>query len=325
MRKGITLAVTLALIAVIAAVVFYRPGAPDETPLDARNGGCLVGAFLGDAPRRSDIWTFQKDYGKKPYFVMIFVDWENYPDPGVINDILNESCRPIVTWEPWTAYSKRPTDIDNILEGGYDDYIRDFARKVDAFPGKILLRFAHEMNGDWYPWSGARIGAEKYKEMYRYVKDIFDDERVDTAGWVFSINWEDVPPIAANDMMNYYPGDDYVDYVGIDGYNWGTTQPWSRWMSFYEIFGGIYRRVVNEIGKPVIITEFSSASEGGDKAEWIREAMDQIKRWDMVKGFVLFNVLKETDWTFPANEKSGRQLRESISDPHFTDNPREAI
>ncbi|MFA6636683.1 MAG: glycosyl hydrolase [Candidatus Omnitrophota bacterium] len=313
------------ILSVLAAILtgtllFLRDSSKKDNPSGGMpQEGCFTGAFLADDPGRSDIKSFRNDYGKKPYYVMLFTDWKNFPNDSTIADILKEGCRPIVTWEPWIAHSKDAIDIDSLLAGEHDDRIREFAKRLKAFDEEILLRFAHEMNGNWYPWSGSVIGSEKYRKMYRYVKDIFDDMGAVNIKWVFSVNWEDVPAIDANDISNYYPGGGYVDYVGIDGYNWGTSQEWSKWMSFYDIFAGIYERCVAEFGKPVIITEFSSASDGGNKAEWIKSAMEDIKSWRQVKGFVVFNTDKEVDWKFPIAESSGQAFREAISAPHFKD------
>jgi len=173
------------------------------------------------------------------------------------------------------------------------------------------------MNGNWYPWSASRIGAPKHSAVYRYIRNIFDELSVDNVKWIFSINWEDIP--RENNYMNCYPGDEYVDFIGLDGYNWGNTKPWSRWMSFKEIFDKRYEEAAVHFKKPIIISEFSSTSSGGDKMMWIREAMAEIKNMKEIRGFVLFNVNKETDWSFPIDRDSGKELRLQLKDDYFKD------
>lgn len=174
------------------------------------------------------------------------------------------------------------------------------------------------MNGNWYPWSGVKIGRDKYTAIYRYVKGIFDEERAGNVRWVFSINAEDVP-LENNNFLLYYPGDRYVDYVGIDGYNWGDSRDWSRWMSFREIFEGRYSEITASLNKPVLISEFSSAGSGGDKAQWIREAMSDIKLMRKIKAFVLFNMDKEEDWSFSG--MAGGELKKQFTDQYFLSRP----
>ncbi|UCB57025.1 MAG: hypothetical protein JSV30_00040 [Candidatus Omnitrophota bacterium] len=262
---------------------------------------------------------FKASYGKKPYLVMVFVDWGRFINEEIVKDVYSQNCVLCLTWEPQEAEQRKGIDYDKILSGGYDQYIRSFAGKLKAVEGEVFLRFAHEMNGDWYPWSGIKIGRDKFKAIYRYVKDIFDSEGAENVKWVFSINWQNVP--AQNDYKLYYPGPSYVDYIGIDGYNWGNTQDWSRWMSFRDIFLKTCREVSSRFNKPILISEFSSASSGGDKAKWIKEAMKTIKSMKKVRGFILFNVNKETDWHFPAASAAGKELKEQLKDSYFKENP----
>jgi hypothetical protein len=280
---------------------------------------CLVGAFLGDVPSAESINRFQKEYGKKPFLIMTFLDWGKYPGESVIRDVYAQNCALMVTWEPWVAPTQKGIDYDALLAGRQDEYIRAFALKMKSIGKTVFLRFAHEMNGDWYPWSGQKISGKKYQDLFRYVHKIFDEVRAENVRWVFSANAENVPP--ENTFDDCYPGDRFVDYIGLDGYNWGAAQSWSRWKSFKDIFSGIYADVVRQYKKPVIISEFSSTSIGGDKAPWIEEALQTMRHMPAVKGFVLFNVDKETDWRFPPDTSSGQKLRSGLADSYFQEAP----
>jgi len=277
--------------------------------------GCLTGAFLADRPSAEDIDNFKAAYGKKPYLTVIFTQWGAAVDEQVLKDVYSEGCALLVTWEPWQAATKTGVDFDKIIAGDYDEYIKSFALRLKSAKGDVYLRFAHEMNGNWYPWAGIRIGKDRFIKAYRHIKDVFGGTGADNVKWVFSINWENIPE--GNDYKLYYPGGGYVDFIGIDGYNWGVTQAWSRWMGFKDIFVSRYEKVRQEFKKPVIISEFSSTSKGGDKAEWIKEAMADIKRMKNIKAFVLFNVNKETDWGFPAGSPWGRELEKQLKDSYF--------
>ncbi|MFA6609580.1 MAG: glycosyl hydrolase [Candidatus Omnitrophota bacterium] len=274
---------------------------------------CLTGAFLADSPTISDIDGFKKSYGKKPYMVMVFAGWGGLVDEKVIKDVYSEGCVLFVTWEPWDPATKEGIDFDKVLSGGYDGYIGSFGERLKSSGGIVFIRFAHEMNGDWYPWSGLKIGREKYIAVHRYLKTKFDKMGLADVKWVFSVNWEDVPK-ENNHFMLYYPGDGFVDYIGIDGYNWGDTKPWSSWMSFKEIFAHRYEEIMSLVKKPVLISEFSSTGSGGDKAAWIKDAIVDMKQMRGVAGFVLFNVDKETDWSFPADALPGKALKRSLED-----------
>lgn len=279
---------------------------------------CLTGAFLSDNPSEGDIINFKNTFGKKPYLVMVFLDWGGFLDKKTIDAAYGQGCSLLVTWEPWKAREKKGINFDGLLSGKFDGYIKEFALRLKDIQKPVFLRFAHEPNGNWYPWEYGKIGKEKYAAVFRYIHGIFRQAGAANVKWIFCLNWEDVPGDNSS-FLSYYPGDDCVDYVGLDGYNWGNTQSWSRWMSFNEIFTGRYQEVVLKAKKPVIISEFGSASKGGNKAVWIKEAMAQIKKMDNVRGFVLFNVDKEADWKFEGGSLSAVVLKEALNSNYFQD------
>ena len=90
-------------------------------------------------------------------------------------------------------------------------------------------------------------------------------------------------------------------------------------MNFKDIFERRYKEITTYLKRPVMITEFSSASSGGNKSIWIKEAMNDIKRMKNIEAFILFNVDKETDWSFPADEDSGRELKKQLENDYFKD------
>jgi len=279
--------------------------------------GCLTGAFLENRPTVASIEQFEADYGKRPAVVLVFLDWGKYPDETVIRDVYGSGSVLMITWEPWVASQKAAIDYGALLGGKDNAYIREFALRLKAIGKPVLLRFAHEMNGDWYPWSASKIGKETYMEMFRHVRKVFDEAGVSNVRWVFSINAENVP--RENDYGRCYPGDRFVDYIGLDGYNWGPTQPWSRWRSFKDLFSGVYGEVVKRYQKPVMISEFGTTSTGGDKAHWIDEALTEVKSMPAVRALVFFNVDKETDWKVASGSEAGRALKNSLADSYFKD------
>ncbi len=277
---------------------------------------CLTGAFLADNPSQEDILKFKNAFGKKPYLVMVFLDWGDFPDKKVIADVYGQNCALIVTWEPWDTRTKEGIDFDGLVSGKFDSYIREFALRLKRIKKPVFLRFAHEPNGNWYPWRGEKIGKDKYIALYRRIHDIFREVGAANVNWVFCVNWEDVPK-DNNSFLLYYPGNDYVDYIGLDGYNWGDTQSWSRWMSFSELFSRRYKEINQAFNKPILITEFSSVSRGGDKGSWIRQAFSEIRGMDKIRGFVIFNVNKEGDWGFKEGTLAGAALKDSLGDGYF--------
>lgn len=277
---------------------------------------CLTGFFIGDTPTQKEILHFQKQYQHSPDLIMVFIAWDKLIPSAVIEGVNAEKKTLFVSWEPWTPSSQKGIDYKGLLKGKYDPYLNRFANQLKQTDQEVWLRFAHEMNGNWYPWSGSKIGKKQYIAIYRYVKDFLDQKGANKVKWVFSINWEDLPK-KKNHFMRYYPGNSYADYIGIDGYNWGSSKPWSRWMSFEELFSKSIQEVSRKTGKPIVISEFGTTSRSGDKAEWIRNAFQQIEKQKEIKGFVLFNVDKEEDWRFPVDQPSGKELKKQLRNPYF--------
>jgi len=216
------------------------------------------------------------DLGKNPAMVMWYIDWRNGGFPLTeAQNVYNAGYVPHIVWEPWMG-------LDEILAGKWDGYLQTFGEAVHQFGHPVMLRFGHEFNGDWYPWNydngnmnGTIASGAKWIQAYQYVHDKVTAAGGKNAIWLWSPN---VGNGAKNtqDITAYYPGDEYVDWVAIDGYNWGTSQSWSSWQTFAEVFGGSYNKVVNNYpGKPIMLGEFGCSSTGEttgrDKVTWIND------------------------------------------------------
>ncbi|EMA52074.1 serine protease halolysin R4 [Halococcus salifodinae DSM 8989] len=268
----------------------------------------------------------------------LFVPWN--PDEGHMNwlfdrilpQIWNAGRTPLITWEPYTpgartasvdtqslverneydAYIESladttPDDIEvRIGDGDYDGYIDRWASRLQNALSKssgrqAYLRLAHEMNGDWYPWSPT-VGdsaPQSYVRMWRHVHDQFDRQGIgNDLQWMWCVNAEDVGSYTAEQL---YPGNGYVDWQGVDGYNWGRSQSWSSWDSPDSIYGGMLDQLSGLGNKPICVAEFASSSKvsGGydpqRKDEWIRDALAYFENQG-VDMWCWFNEDKETDW-----------------------------
>ena len=185
----------------------------------------------------------------------------------------------------WATENRNAGVVYDILDGKYDDYFADYADKLKEFGHPVLFRLNNEMNGDWCWYSAFYTGrdAELYQAMWRYIHGIFAARGVDNVLWVWNPHDVSLPAFKWNHHLAYYPGDEYVDIVGLTGYNNGTYFPGERWREFAEIYPPLHDEYANLFDKPFMITEFSSNSVGGDKVAWIRRMFDQIGRLDRIK------------------------------------------
>ena len=241
-----------------------------------------------------------------------------------LGDIHKSRRTALITWEPWElpvpgkSSSDQPCfTLKRIIAGDYDPYIRHWAEASKSLRIPYHLRPMHEMNGNWYPWCGTvnQNQPEEYVEAWRHLHDIFLEVGATQVSWLWCPYAASYPNSPKNAISCYYPGDAYVDWIGLDGYNWGTSQPWSRWQSFHEIFSPAYDIVTDLTDKPLLIAESASTESGGNKSEWIRSAFGELKdSFPRIVGFVWFNVKKECDWRIDSSVQALQAFRESVQD-----------
>lgn len=298
--------------------------------------GCYHSAFTpnypaGGAYGHDDFETLAQ---KKIAIEMFYTGWpaNRTPDfPTTQCDVIvQKEAIPHITWEPWV--NGFPYALDGIITGTYDSYIVGYANAVKSWGKPLFIRLGHEMNGDWYPWGGKNNGAgtlngfgdpvkadgpERFVAAYRRVHRLFDSIGVKNVSWIWCPNNGSAPDESWNQPENFYPGDDVVDWIGLDGYNWGTSQSWSGWSSFYDTFKGIYNKFKTS-PKPLMIAEFASTELGGDKGKWIREAYLYNKLvFPRVKAITWFNINKETDWRVNSTGNALSGYQAAVSDPYY--------
>jgi beta-mannanase len=189
------------------------------------------------------------------------------------------------------------------------------------------LRFDYEMNGDWVPWSetanGSRAG--EFVQAWRHVHDIFTSAGANNVTWVWCPNVElSATPSdrATLPLEGLYPGDAYVDWTCMDGYNWGANPArGGRWQSFDEVFRSTYEHLLKIApGKPVMIGETSSSEYGGDKAGWIADVLENKlpRQYPRIKALVWFNVnASKMDWVIETSGNATLAFRQGIARDYY--------
>ena len=227
-----------------------------------------------------------------------------------------------IAWEPWNAYGQG-VPLAEIVAGKWDDYLDGYAKDAARVNLPIVIRLGHEMNGNWYPWGLVHNGrnADLYIQAFRHVVDRFRKAGADKVQFAWCINNESVPNEAWNHLTASYPGDEYVDWVSIDGYNFGTSTKDSRWKSFEETFRPAYDAVVQRApSKPILIGEMSSSEAGGDKAAWIREMYRVLPSMPNIRAITWFDILKETSWNVDSSDEAWLAMLEGLRLPWMRGN-----
>jgi Glycosyl hydrolase family 26 len=257
-----------------------------------------LGVYTPGAPANAQALSdYAAMVGRQPDMVLSYRD---FGQPLLYsNEIANLRATgqtPMVTWEPYGQ------GVAQIASGAHDAYLHASAKVAKAWGATLLLRFAHEMNGTWYPWAGGNSSPDSYLAAWRHVVSVFRADGATNVKWVWSPNIQEGSKYP---ISPYFPGDSWIDYVGLDGYNWGTRNG-ERWQSLEEVFAPSYSIVTQLSSKPVIIAETGSSEIGGDKAAWIRKGlMTSIPQsFPRVSAVVWFNLAKEDDWRLDSSQAS---------------------
>jgi hypothetical protein len=289
--------------------------------------GAWLGAFVGvgteTEPVAQSEQLFRNEEGLigRTWWIdnRFYTDADDWVNDRTKWDIANGKV-PLITWMPYYGTSTDP--LGEVVSGQHDAALRAQAQGAKSLGASIFLRWAHEMNGGVYPWSGAASGGAsappKYVAAWKHVHDLFAEAGATNVKWVWCIQTTDVPSASWNHWTNYYPGDDYVDWVGFDAYNWGTVPSCKGcgWQSFQQIIDAPYANYGG--GKPIIIAETASTELGGNKAAWIAGMGNSLKAaYTGVKAVVWFDIDKETDWRVASSPASLAAYEALGADPYF--------
>jgi beta-mannanase len=198
-----------------------------------------------------------------------------------------------------------------VLSGRYDAYIRQSARAMGGLGFPIALRMAHEMNGYWYPWAlrtqHAHNTAQQYVAMWRHVWQVFHDAGVHNVIWVWSPN---VVSTSLGSLKSLYPGDAYVDWVGVSGYLLKTS-------SFQTAYGDTIPQLrAAAPHKPWIITETAVGKTNVTKG--VANLFDTVLADPDCIGLVWFDLAAtRADWRFDGRPRTLNAIRQELASDRF--------
>ena len=241
------------------------------------------GAYIPGSDRNPGlIDDYAAAAGRPPVIVSFYRSW-NFPpfEPKVLGPVAERNAVPMITWEPWNGEDS-PVSLASIAAGAEDDYLVESARSAAAWGGPIFVRFAHEMNGRWYPWG--REGPAAFIAAWRRVVWIFRDHGAHNVKWVWC------PYVSQGKHRRFgrfYPGDGTVDWACLDGFNWGSYR---TWQSFGRIFGKPYQELIRLTSRPVMIGETGVSQSGGDKSSWVSMTFrHKLRRYTHVRALVMYS------------------------------------
>ncbi|PTQ97916.1 cellulose synthase/poly-beta-1,6-N-acetylglucosamine synthase-like glycosyltransferase [Mucilaginibacter yixingensis] len=224
--------------------------------------------------------------------ISIYLPWGDQPQSALptplLENIYSNHSTPMITWEPWQNLfkgSEKQRDehvFTKITSGQYDAYITNFAKQLRALNRPVFLRFAHEADNPFYPWSATGNNTpEQFKAAWKYVHDLFVAHGAWNVIWVWN-------PWRAEAAEDYFPGRAYVDWIGITGLNYGHFRTDRRSHSLKELYMPFHELKLNHFNLPVMIAETGSADPAAN--EWVKAGIQSVKKdFPEVKAMVFFN------------------------------------
>ncbi len=246
--------------------------------------------------------------------------------------IRSHGAIPLLSWSSQSlpsSLTEPDYTLGALIGGRYDGYIRQFAEAAKQWGHPFFLRFDWEMNGDWFPWSegvnGNRPG--QYVAAWRHVHDIFASVGATNANWVWCPNVN--PQDRWTSLNGLYPGNAYVDWTCLDGYNDGTDPagPFA-WQTFDQLYQSTYQQITAQIApsKPMLIGEAGSTEDGGSKATWLSNMLSELPtKYPKIHGLVYFEQDQTTDlgtyhWPLESSESAINAFAQGISSPAYARN-----
>jgi hypothetical protein len=294
--------------------IVVENGAPRVTP--GLPTSHLFGVSIASISQLPSIGTLAQKLNRRPDIVNLFDDWTSPFPRDPVQQIAVTGATPEVTWEPWNhslGLDQNTFSLRGIATGQFDSYLSNWASQAARFGKPLLVRFGHEMNGNWYPWSIGVNGntAAEYVAAFRHIHDLFIAAGATNVEWVWCPN---VLPGATSDMATEYPGSSYVNFLGLDGYNFGTGIPGNSWVGPSTIFGGSLP-VLSAIdpSKPILINEVGSSEIGGSKAAWISDFVGLLVEHPQVIGFLWSEFTSQADWSLETSAAAIAAMRTGLS------------
>jgi len=219
----------------------------------------------------------------------------NWSDPNgkalqsKLDQIILNKRVPVITIEPWNGSNNEIDLLTDISKGKYDQNIDIIIKILSGCSGKFYISWGHEMDQNLakrYPWSGK--DPNQYILAYRYVQNRIRKGVKNEILWIWS-------PVAKNGCERYWPGSDYVDFVGLPIYSYPA---WDKsWYGHLRSFKSWYNEkysLVRQFHKPIIIVELGVTGSTDYQTFWLQEAFEYLKTSAPVE-IVLFFYTKDTE------------------------------
>jgi mannan endo-1,4-beta-mannosidase len=256
-RLVMLLAIALAAVAVSGALIRLTASVITDPKHAHASLPPLPAAYLGvfepgSPPGYGGIAAFTQAAGRKPNLVEYYSGWAEPFDTSFAEMMSKHGIIPVVQIDPTDA------SMSAIAAGTYDDYLRSYADSVSDFGHAVVIGFGHEMNAPWYSWGYRHLPASTFVAAWRHIVTLFRREGADNVTWLWTLQADEA---GTGPVTSWWPGAQYVTWVGIDGYYYGSSD------TFASIFGKTIGQVRAFTSKPVLLSETAVGPEAGQFAK----------------------------------------------------------
>lgn len=277
-----------------ASTLAERAGWDASRPDSASGTPRWLGTYRPELPWDFTRWYQMQDTLRtKLRIASWYQAWGDGPDHEfkreAMRNLHREGIVPMITWEPWVGAfdefrGRNPhASLELVVAGRFDAYLRTWAREAAIHGKPFLLRPFHEPGNPWYPWGPDHGNSpELFRAAWSHVRGIFREEGAVNAAFVWT-------PWNAADT-SYWPGDDEVDWIGLDLFNYGTLAEGGIWMDFESLLRLQYD-IFRHHDKPMFVAEAGTSDFGGSKSDWYRDLFGVLRgaAWPRMRAVVLFD------------------------------------
>jgi hypothetical protein len=289
---AVTLAVVVTLLLTDAGA---PPGNAPSHPAGGRfalpaTAASYLGWYPAGVPRSyAGVSEVSAATGVKPALAPYYSGWFEPFQASFAAAAARDGAVPIVQMNP------DGVRVAAIASGRYDDYLRGYARAVRAYHRPVVVSFGHEMNGGWYSWGYKRTRPAAFVAAWRHVVSLFRAAGARNVTWLWTVNIIDDPHYGKiPNPARWWPGRNYVTWVGIDGYYYHPST------AFSSLFGPTIAAVRQITGAPILIAETAAVPAAGQPAK-IADLFAGVRLYGLL-GFVWFDVTHPENWRLSSPE-----------------------
>jgi hypothetical protein len=255
----------------------------------------------GSPPDYDPIADFAQAAGGQPNIAAYFSGWAQPFAASFAEKIRSDGVIPFVQIDPTYA------SVAGIASGDYDDYLRSYADSVRDFGHAVVIGFGHEMNGPWYPWGYGHVPASTFVAAWRHIVSLFRAQGADNVTWLWTVNQD---RSGTGPVASWWPGADYVTWVGIDGYYFRPS----------DTFAGVFGRTIDQVraftNKPVLLSETAVGPDAGQYNK-IGDLFVGMHKYNTL-GLVWFDKTQDQgiyqqDWRIENSQSAEAALRLGVS------------